>query len=78
MQPPTSLVTTQHMTDYPPRLTVSFYLPVTPGPVPVKLPAGPAHILSIFLLLPEPFESQVAEPRTSERPPTLKEEFAFL
>ena len=74
LEPPTTVVATQNVTQDPPPVTVSFCLPIAPAPVPVGLAAAlapiplPAVAAASALVAPDTAEVEAPEPQVLERP----------
>ena len=74
LEPPTTVVTTQNVTEDPPPVTVSLRLPIAPAPVPVGLAAAPAPIplpavaAAPNLVAPDTADVEAPEPQVLERP----------
>ena len=64
LEPPTTVVTTQSVTEDPPPVTVSLRFPITPAPAPVGLAAAPAPAL----VAPDTTDVEAPEPQVLERP----------
>ena len=74
LEPPTTVVATQHVTEDPPPVTVSLRFPIAPAPVPVGLSAAPAPIpppavtAAPVLMTPDTADVEALEPQVLERP----------
>ena len=74
LEPPTTVVATQNVTEDPPPLTVSLRFPIAPAPVPVGLAAVPAPIplpavaATPALVAPDTADVEAPEPQVLERP----------
>ena len=74
LEPPTTVVATQNVTEDPPPVTVSLRFPIAPAPVPVGLAAAPAPIpppavaAAPALMAPETADVEAPEPQVIERP----------
>ena len=62
LEPPTTVVATQNVTEEPPPVTVSIRFPIASAPVPVGLAAAPA------LMAPDTADVEAPEPQVSKRP----------
>ena len=74
LEPPTTVVATQNVTEDPPPVTVSIRFPIAPAPVPVGLAAAPAPIPlpavagAPALVAPKYADVEAPEPQVLERP----------
>ena len=74
LEPPTTVVATQNLTEDPPPVTVNFHFPIAPAPVPVGLAAVPAPIplpavaAAPALVAPDTADVEASEPQVLERP----------
>ena len=74
LEPPTTVVATQNVTEDPPPVTVSLRFPIAPAPVPVGLAAAPAPIplpavaAAPALMAPDTADVEAPEPPVLERP----------
>ena len=74
LEPPTTVVATQNVTEDPPPVTVSLRFPIAPAPVPVGLAAAPAPIpppavaAAPALMAPDTADVEAPEPQVLERP----------
>ena len=65
LEPPTTVFATQNVTEDPPPVTVSFCLPITPAPIPVRLAAvAVASVLVDF----DAADVELAQLQVLERP----------
>ena len=74
LEPPTTVVATQNVTEDPPPVTVSLRFPIAPAPVPVGLAAAPAPIpppavaAAPALMAPDTADVEAPKPQVLERP----------
>ena len=74
LEPPTTVVATQNVTEDPPPVTVSLRFPIAPAPVPIGLAAAPAPIpppavaAAPALVAPDTADVEAPEPQVLERP----------
>ena len=74
LEPPTTVVATQNVTEDPPPVTVNIRFPITSAPVPVGLAAAPAPIplpavaAAPALMAPDTADVEAPEPQVLERP----------
>ena len=74
LEPPTTVVATQNVTEYPPPVTVSLRFPIAPAHIPVGLAAAPAPIpppavaAVPALMAPDTADVEAPEPQVLERP----------
>ena len=74
LEPPTTVVATQNVTEDPPPVTVSLRFPIAPVPVPVGLAAvpvplpAPAVAAAPALMAPDMVDVEAPEPQVLERP----------
>ena len=74
LEPPTTVVATQNVTEDPPPVTVKIRFPIAPAAVPVGLAAVPAPLPAravaapSALMAPDTVDVEVPEPQVSERP----------
>ena len=75
LEPPTTGVATQNMTEEPPPVTVNIRFPFAPAPVPVGLAAEPdpfpppaLPVAPATLVAPDTADVEVSEPQILERP----------
>ena len=74
LEPPTTVVETQNVMEYPPPVTVSLRFPIAPPPLPVGLAAVPARIplpavaADPALVAPDTADVEATEPQVLERP----------
>ena len=74
LEPPTTVVATQNVTEDPPLVNVSLRFPIAPAPVPVGLAAAPAPIplpalaVAPALMAPDTADVEAPEPQILERP----------
>ena len=72
LEPPTTLVATQNVTEDPPPVTVSLRFPIAPAPVPVGLAAAPAPVpppavaAGPALMAPDTADVEAPEPQVLE------------
>ena len=74
LEPPTTVVTTQNVTEDPPPVTVIIHFPTAPAPVPVGLAGAPAPFPPALPAAPAPLvapdiaDTEAPEPQVLERP----------
>ena len=74
LEPPTTVVATQNVTEDPPPVTVSLHFPIAPAPAPVGLAAAPAPIplpavaAAPALVAPDTADVEAPEPQVLGRP----------
>ena len=74
LEPPTTVVAIQNVTENPPPVTVSIRFPIASAPVPVGLAAAPApiHLPAVAaapaLMAPDTADVEAPEPQVSNRP----------
>ena len=72
LEPPTTVVATQNVTEDPPPVTVSLRFPIAPAPVPVGLAAAlapiplPAVAAALVLMAPDTTDFEAPEPPVLE------------
>ena len=84
LEPRTTVVATQNVTEDPPPVTVNIRFPIAPAPVPVGLAAVPAPLPALAvaavpaLMAPDTADVEAPEPHVSERPylPTQDVQFS--
>ena len=74
LEPPTTVVATENVTEDPPPVTVNIRFPIAPAPVPVAMAAAPAPIplptvaAAPALVAPDTADVEAPEPQVLERP----------
>ena len=83
LEPPTTVVATQNVTEDPPPVTVSLRFPIAPAPVPVGLAAAPAPIPPPAVapapasMAPDTADVEAPEPQFLERPYLRTQDIQF-